>query len=401
MNKVKIFNDPVHGFISVQKGILLDLINHKYFQRLRRIKQLGLSHYVYPGALHTRFHHALGAMHLVQEAIIVLRNKGIEITDEESTSVQIAILLHDIGHGPFSHSLEHIIINMHHEDISILFMEALNEEYDGKLDLAIEIFKNQYHKRFLHQLVSGQLDMDRLDYLTRDSFFTGVTEGVIGYDRIIKMLYVKDNELVVEEKGLYSIEKFLLARKYMYWQVYLHKTSVALETMLKKSLEIFKELNSKGTKFIMSDPMQFFFENEINQENKAIWLDKFALLDDFDVMHLIKTGVDHENKLLKLLCNGIVFRYLFKTKLSESPFNSDKMDSMRLTIGQHFELEEDQAKHLVISGEESNSAYLPNKNEIKIFLKSGEVVPVSSMLKLFQENELIIRFFLCYPKILY
>jgi uncharacterized protein len=258
MVKKKIFNDPVYGFINVPYGIIFDLVEHPYFQRLRRIKQVSLTHYVYPGALHTRFHHALGALHLMSQAIDVLRSKGAQITDEEADAVSIAILLHDIGHGPFSHTLEHTLINVSHETLSLLFMQKLNEEFGGTLDLAIRIFRDDYPKKFLHQLVSSQLDMDRMDYLTRDSFFTGVYEGVIGYDRIIKMLSVHDGELVVEEKGIYSIEKFLIARRLMYWQVYLHKTVLSAELMLIRTMRRAKELAHAGATLEVSGNLAFF-----------------------------------------------------------------------------------------------------------------------------------------------
>ena len=258
MNKKKILNDPVYGFINIPYNIIFDLIEHPYFQRLRRIKQLGLTDYVYPGALHTRFHHALGALHLMTQTIDVLRSKGVDITEKEAKAVSIAILLHDIGHGPFSHVLENTLVNVHHEDLSLMFMKSLNEEFKGKLDLAIKIFTNKYSKKFLHQLVASQLDMDRLDYLTRDSFFTGVYEGVVGYDRIIKMLSVANGKLVVEEKGIYSIEKFLTSRRLMYWQVYLHKTVVAAEQMLVKVLSRAKLLAAKGKEMEMSEHLKYF-----------------------------------------------------------------------------------------------------------------------------------------------
>ena len=289
MSRKKIFNDPVYGFTTVPYGIIFDLVEHPYFQRLRRIKQLSLTHYVYPGALHTRFHHALGALHLMQRTIDVLKSKGIQISPEEEEAVCIAILLHDIGHGPFSHTLERTLIDISHEEISILFMEDLNRVFDGKLSLAIEIFKDNYSKKFLHQLVSSQLDMDRMDYLNRDSFFTGVSEGVIGYDRIIEMLTVCNNELAVEEKGVYSIEKFLIARRLMYWQVYLHKTVLSAELLLIQILKRAKELVQNGVKLPVSERLNFFLSRNFTKKNylsdKNSLLKNFSKLDDDDIFY--------------------------------------------------------------------------------------------------------------------
>ena len=303
-NKKKIFNDPVYGFITIPYELLFDLIEHPYFQRLRRIKQLGMTDYVYPGALHTRFHHALGALHLMTQTIESLRSKGVKITEEEALGVSIGILLHDIGHGPFSHALEHTIIDIHHETLSLTFMNVLNEEFDGALTTAIDIFTDQYPKRFLHQLISGQLDMDRLDYLTRDSFFTGVYEGVVGYDRIIKMLAVKEDELVVEEKGIYSIEKFLVARRLMYWQVYLHKTVVAAEQMLVRVLERAKLLAKQGIVLKVPDNLAYFLYNDFSeaelQENSRELLNNFARLDDYDIFAALKEFTLLEDPFLSL-----------------------------------------------------------------------------------------------------
>jgi HD superfamily phosphohydrolase len=292
MNKKKIVNDPVYGFITIPYNIVFDLVEHPYFQRLRRIKQVSLTHYVYPGALHTRFHHALGALHLMGQSIEVLRSKGVEISEKEAKAASIAILLHDIGHGPFSHTLENTLINVHHEELSLLFMESLNEQFKNKLELAIQIFKNEYHKKFLHQLISGQLDMDRMDYLNRDSFFTGVHEGVIGYDRIIKMLAVHKGELVVEEKGIYSIEKFLIARRLMYWQVYLHKTVLGVEQMLIRAWQRAKDLASQGASFEISKSLRFFLFNDIKSEDfvrdREELIGHFAKLDDYDIVSSLK-----------------------------------------------------------------------------------------------------------------
>ena len=316
MAKKKIFNDPVYGLVSFKYEILYDIIDHRYFQRLRRITQLGLTHYVYPGALHTRFHHAIGALHLMTMALQVLSEKGIEISEEEEQGVCLAILLHDVGHGPYSHALEHHIINVHHEDLSLWFMEKLNDEFDGKLSLAIEIFKDNYHKKFLHELVSSQLDMDRMDYLIRDSYYTGVAEGVIGYDRIIKMLNVANGHLVVEEKGVYSIEKFLVARRLMYWQVYLHKTVLSAEQMLIKLLRRVKKLLLENVKVFLPDNVKELLLVDFESVDKELiinrYLDLYAQIDDVDILYLIKQNIDSEDYLLSYMCKSLLERKLFK-----------------------------------------------------------------------------------------
>ncbi|MEK7256429.1 MAG: HD domain-containing protein, partial [Bacteroidota bacterium] len=324
MNKKKIFNDPVYGFVSLPYDIVFDLIEHPYFQRLRRIKQVSLSGYVYPGALHTRFHHAMGALHLMSLAVEVLRSKDVDISEEEAQSVSIAILLHAIGHGPFSHTLERTLVTVPHEELSLPFMERLNEIFEGKLSLAIQIFKDQHPKKFLHQLISGQLDMDRLDYLSRDSFFTGVSEGVISYDRIIKMLAVKDGELVVEEKGIYSIEKFLIARRLMYWQVYLHKTVLVAEQMLVKTLERAKELALSGIRLDVSKSLAFFLYQNVSREDFAAngeeMLRHFSRLDDYDILAALKNFTESEDPLLAWLSTCLLDRRLFKIELRNEPF---------------------------------------------------------------------------------
>ena len=312
-NRQKIFNDPVYGFVSVPRGILLDLIDHPYFQRLRRIRQLGLTPYVYPGALHTRFHHALGALHLMQEAIETLRQKGTSITEEEAEAACIAILLHDIGHGPLSHALEHTLLELHHEEISSLFMQELNLEFEGRLTLAISIFRDTYDKKFLHQLVSGQLDMDRMDYLNRDSFFTGVSEGVIGYDRIIKMLAVHEGQLVVEEKGIYSIEKFLMARRLMYWQVYLHKTGVAAEKMLIHTLKRARFLAMESRPLEAPRHLGWFLYKKPGEATDPLeLLTHFARLDDNDITAAIKYWTESSDFTLAFLSKGLLDRKLFR-----------------------------------------------------------------------------------------
>lgn len=403
MSKSKIFNDPVYGFVTVPYGIIFDLVEHPYFQRLRRIGQLGLTTYVYPGALHTRFHHALGALHLMRQAVDVLRSKGVEITDEEAEGVSIAILLHDIGHGPFSHALEHTLVDLHHEELSLLFMQDLNEQFDGKLLLAIQIFTDEYPKKFLHQLVSGQLDMDRMDYLNRDSFFTGVSEGVIGYDRIIKMLHVKNDELVVEEKGIYSIEKFLIARRIMYWQVYLHKTSLAAEQMLIHTLKRAKENYSRGERFPVSEHLIYFFENNVDTQSvagKKILREHFAKLDDIDILYAIKQFMKSEDSILSFLATGLIERKLFRAELKNHPFEGDYLKKVRQRIVNNFgtTLQSSDLDYLLFYGSESNNAYNSLKDEIKILSKSGKVSALSTLSEHNVSSKIIKKYFLCYPK---
>lgn len=402
MNKKKIFNDPVYGFINIPYNIIFDLIEHPYFQRLRRIKQLGLTDHVYPGALHTRFHHALGAMHLMTQAIDVLRSKGVKITNKEAKAASIAILLHDIGHGPFSHVLEHTLVNIHHEEISLFFMEALNKEFKGKLTTAIQIFKNEYPKAFLHQLVSGQLDMDRMDYLTRDSFFTGVYEGVIGYDRIIKMLSVKDGNLVVEHKGVYSIEKFLIARRLMYWQVYLHKTVVASEQMLVKVLKRAKELAEKKKQLNISDNLAYFLYHSpskpFQKNEKKELLKHFALLDDYDIYSALKNFVNSDDFFLAYLSKSLLNRNLFKIEFNNKPFERDYLEKIRLKIVKKFPIDKQSAKQLIITGKESNTVYTVSKEEILILFKDNKVVPMSAISDFGLQSKNITKYYLCYPK---
>ncbi len=402
MNKRKIINDPVYGFITIPFDIIYDLLEHKWFQRLRRIKQLALTHYVYPGALHTRFHHALGALHLTGQAIDVLRSKGVEITNEEAEAVSIAILLHDIGHGPFSHALEHTLMNIHHEELSILFMEKLNEEFNGKLDLAIRIFNNKYPKKYLHQLVSGQLDMDRMDYLNRDSFFTGVHEGVIGYHRIIKMLAVADNELVVEEKGLYSIDRFLTARRLMYWQVYLHKTTLVAEQMLIKVLRRAKELSLGQGVRTASESLNFFLSQGLSNRDLRKRGDEiighFSQLDDTDIIMALKGFAKEDDFLLFYLSNGLLYRKLFRIEMQNTEFSSDYLKEIRQNIAANFQYKDVDINALISFGQESNTTYSTKKDEIKILLKNGKVVPISKVGTLNIPQEIITRFYLCYPK---
>ena len=404
-NKLKIFNDPIYGFVSIPYEIIYDLIDHPYFQRLRRIKQLGLTNLVYPGALHTRFHHAMGAMHLMSEAIEVLRAKGNEITDEEAKGVTIAILLHDIGHGPFSHALEHSIVNhITHEDISELFMNRLNAEFKGELSLAIQIFNNKYKKKFLHQLVSSQLDMDRLDYLKRDSFFTGVSEGVVSSDRIIKMLNVKNDELAVEAKGIYSIEKFIIARRLMYWQVYLHKTVISAESLLVNILKRAKELAEKQEELFCTPALKVFLYNKFSKNDfktKPELLDSFAQLDDYDIMASVKVWASHQDKVLAMLCNKLLNRDLFKIELQNQPFKDAEINSAKERIKKQYKLKGKEEDYFVFTGNIQNDAYSENKIRINILSKDGKIMDItdaSDQLNIKVLAKTIKKYYLCYPK---
>ena len=377
-NKRKIINDPVHGFITLPDELIFDLIEHPYFQRLRRIKQLGLSHLVYPGANHTRFHHALGAMHLMIKAIDVLRSKHIDVTEEERLGAAIAILLHDIGHGPFSHTLEHSLLkSVHHEELSLLFMERLNKEFGGRLDLAIAIFTNQYPKTFLHQLVSGQLDMDRLDYLQRDSYFTGVSEGVVGSERIITMLNVKNNNLVIDEKGIYSIENFIGSRRIMYWQVYMHKAVVSSEFMLTSILERAKFLYRQGVDLFASPALKLFLKGDKSltefQTDSTI-LESFALIDDSDISSAIKVWQSVDDPILSELCNNVASRNLFKTLISKSPFDARQIEEKRKEIQEKLGVNQLEVDYFMKTEKLVNSAYSEKYKQIHILLKNGETV---------------------------
>lgn len=404
-NKKKIINDPLYGFLTIPYGLLFDLIEHPYFQRLRRIKQLGLSHLVYPGALHTRFHHALGALKLTRDAIDNLRLKGIAITDEEAEATCAAILLHDIGHGPFSHALEEALVTgVHHEQISLMFMQQLNDEFGGKLSTAIEIFTDAYPKKFLHQLISSQLDMDRMDYLMRDSFFTGVSEGVIGSDRIIKMLDVKNDKLVVEEKGIYSIEKFLIARRLMYWQVYLHKTVVAAEMQLVHLLKRAKELAIKGEKLFATPALAHFLEQDISKEdfeNNAQHIGLFSQLDDFDITTSIKVWAKHRDGTLAYLANSIINRRLPKIRIQNTAFTTEEIEGKKQEIKQKYKLNNADLEYYVFSGSVHNNAYTDKDVSINMLQKNDKVIDIAlasdnyNFPMLQREVE---KFYLCYPK---
>ncbi|MCD4711065.1 MAG: HD domain-containing protein [Bacteroidales bacterium] len=398
-NKLKIINDPVYGFIKISYDLVFDLIEHPLFQRLRRIRQLGLTHFVYPGANHTRFQHAVGAMHLMGQAIEVIRSKGHAITDEEARAVTIAILLHDIGHGPFSHSLERSLIrNTSHEEISLMFMEQLNDEFQGELSLAIAIFRNNYHKKFLHQLVSSQLDMDRLDYLKRDSFFTGVTEGVIGSDRIIKMLNVLNDQLVVDEKGIYSIENFLIARRLMYWQVYLHRTVVASEQLLVMMLKRAQALTSAGKELFATPALTYFL-----QKHDQVSLEQFALLDDDDILASAKVWCNNSDRVLSMLSDGLVNRNLFAVELDNQSFQADRVTEMRSRVAETLSLTAEEAEYLVVSDSISNYAYSDMDDRITIMDKSGnsrDIAEASDILNISVLSKTVRKYFLCYPRII-
>lgn len=380
-NTRKIINDPVYGFITIDHPLILDIIAHPYYQRLRRIYQMAFAHLVYPGAVHSRLHHSLGAYHLMCNAISELKNKGVEITHEEELGAKIAILLHDIGHGPYSHTLEKELINdVHHEAISLLIMKVLNKEFNGQLSIAIEIFTNRYPKKFLYQLIAGQVDVDRMDYLTRDSFFTGVSEGVIGYDRIIKMLTVHNGQLMVEEKAIYSIEKFLVSRRLMYWQVYLHKTVLSAEMMLVKIIQRAKELIAKDIKTqAATSALNYFLQNPSTDHKTEEHLDTFCRLDDFDVMATVKNWMDHPDKILSILCKGLVDRKLYKVKLQADAFDNSFVNEKKNELQQKLGISTEEAHYFVFTGEAINTTYNPDDERINILFKDGSVKDISKV----------------------
>jgi uncharacterized protein len=403
-NKRKIVNDPVYGFISIPGDYFFELIEHPYFQRLRRIKQLSLTHLVYPGALHTRFHHVLGAMHLMDKALLTLKRKGVEITPEEEKAVLTAILLHDIGHGPFSHTLEHTLIQgVTHEEISAAFMQALSKEFGEELLRALNVFRNDYHKPFLHQLVSSQLDMDRLDYLNRDSFYTGVSEGRIGSDRIIEMLNVHNGQLVVEEKGIYSIEKFITSRRLMYWQVYLHKTVVGAEFMLIRILERAKELTQQGEQLFASPALSFFLNHTVDKssfENNPDVLRNFAQLDDYDIMGAIKVWMHHSDRVLSLLSEKLVNRRLLKVEVSREPFGPDRIALEKQLAADLLGISVEEAAYFVYTNMLTNNAYTSDKQNINLLMKNGEVIDLpkaSDNLNISALSTPVKKYALCYP----
>jgi HD superfamily phosphohydrolase len=402
--KQKIINDPIYGFITIPGENIFRIIEHPYVQRLRRIRQLGMTHLVYPGANHTRFHHAIGAMYLMKQAVDVLRSKGHSITEAEEEGALIAILLHDIGHGPFSHTLEKSIVDgIHHEELSELFMDRLNKDFSGQLTTAIKIFRDEYTKKFLHQLVSSQLDMDRLDYLNRDSFFTGVSEGIISSDRIIKMLEVHNDTLAIEAKGIYSIEKFIVARRLMYWQVYLHKTVVSAESMLVNILKRAKELLKEGQELFCTPSLkQFMLQNYSKQDflSDSSLLDKFAQLDDSDITASIKVWRDHPDKILSLLCSGMMNRRLFKIQIQNKPFDEKTIKKRGENIKAKFNLSSAEINYFILHGKLVNNAYMLD-DKINILFKDGsvrDIAEAADTLNIKAMSEAVEKYYLCYPK---
>ncbi|MGM0636503.1 MAG: HD domain-containing protein [Bacteroidota bacterium] len=402
-NKLKIINDPIYGFITIPSPLIFDLIEDPYFQRLRRISQMGLSHLVYPGAHHTRFHHALGCLHLMRKAIQVLRFKQVEISEQEEEGVLIAILLHDIGHGPFSHAMENSIVEgVSHEWISLQFMNKLNQKFNQRLTTAIQIFKGEYPKKFLCQLLASQLDIDRLDYLKRDSFYTGVAEGNINSERIITMLNVYDQELVIEEKGIYSVEKFLVARRLMYWQVYLHKTGLVAEELLIRMLKRAKELVSKGKKLAASKDLMFFLENNINAANfDDEMLNRFSKLDDYDIISAMKTWSESDDFVLSELCKMIINRNLLKIKIKNKPIKQAKFDKEFERTQKKYNLSQSETDYFVFKGSTSNLAYNASNQPINILYKNDKIKDVSKasdQLNLIALTKAVTKYYICYPK---
>jgi len=405
-NKLKIINDPVHGFIRLTTGFIFDLLEHHYVQRLRRIKQLGLTSLVYPGAMHTRFQHALGAYHLMNQAIDNIRQKNLEITEKEAEAASAAILLHDIGHGPFSHALEQTIIpGIKHEELSLILMNRLNEEFNGNLNLALNIFKNEYHKKYLHQLVSSQLDMDRMDYLMRDSFYTGVAEGTIGTERIIKMLNVFDNELVVEAKGIYSIEKFLIARRMMYWQVYFHKTVIAAENILVKTLQRAVDLIKTGKKIAATESLEFFLNNRIDsmalKSDMNNIINRFTNLDDDEFIISAKMWSHHSDKLMAYLAGSLLRRNLPKVIIQDKPFDTQLVNKIKDRVTDKFKITTEDTSYLVYEGSISNHAYNGLDDKIKILYNNGVIKDLAEASDIFNVSLLTqpsVKYFLCYPK---
>lgn len=378
--KRKIINDPVYGFITINHPLIFSIISHPYYQRLRRIQQMAMAQLVYPGAVHTRLHHSLGAYHLMSNAVMELRSKGVEITAEEEIAVKAAILLHDIGHGPFSHALEQVLVKgVHHEQLSLQIMHKMNAELGGQLTLAIQIFTDQYHKPFLHQLISGQLDVDRMDYLSRDSFYSGVSEGVIGYDRILKMLVVHEGQLLVEEKGIYSVEKFLVARRQMYWQVYLHKTVLAAEKMLVKILERVREIYTAADEQLVTLSSLDFFLGSFNGEMNDAALEKFCAIDDHDVMHAVKRWSHHPDKILALLCRRFLNRELYKARIQSEPFDPAYMAEKKAAAARQFGIDDADIHYLCFNGEASNTLYQTRDERINILFKDGTVRDISQI----------------------
>ncbi|MEM9326253.1 MAG: HD domain-containing protein [Bacteroidota bacterium] len=405
MNKKKILNDPVYGIINIQSDLVFDIIEHPFFQRLRRIKQLGLTDFVYPGALHTRFHHALGAMHLMSKALESLRSKGHMIFDAEYEAAIIAILLHDIGHGPFSHTLEFSLFKgVRHEQITLWTLKRLNEQFQGRLQMAIQVFEGRYPRKFLHQLVSSQLDMDRLDYLQRDRFFTGVHEGTIGAERIIKMLNLHKDELVVEEKAIYSLENFLSARRLMYWQVYLHKTAISAERMLIELIKRAKELTQQGKAVSATPALQLFLERDIGlqdfEEDPNI-LDIFMLMDDTDIWGSLKFWAQHDDKVLKTLSSMLIDRKLFQVRLTNEKIEPEQVKQLTERVSQQMGLSEKEARYFVKKGKVTNSAYIASDESISVLMKDGRVLDVANATDLPNikaMSKIVKKHYCCWPK---
>ncbi len=403
INKRKILNDPIYGFITIPNELIYDLVQHPYFQRLRRISQMGLSYLVYPGATHTRFHHALGCMHLMQKAIEILKFKQVEISLDEENALLIAILLHDMGHGPFSHAMEHSIVEeVNHESISLLFMEKLNLEFNDKLALAIKIFKGDYHRKFMLQLISSQLDMDRMDYLKRDSFYSGVNEGNINSERLIQMMNVVDDILVIEEKGIYSVEKFLMARRLMYWQAYLHKTSLVAELILTKILKRAKELTQKGVVLTCSDSLMYFMQNKVELSDfDGLILEKFAQLDDFDIISALKSWQTNDDFILSSLSKMIINRDLLKIKLSQDKISSEEKNELLEKFSKQENISIQDANYFIFKGKIINQAYSSISEPIRILKKNNtveDVVEASDQLNLKALSKVVTKYYICFPK---
>lgn len=403
INKLKIFNDPIYGFITIPNSIIYDLIEHPYFQRLRRITQMGVSYLVYLGSNHTRFHHALGCLHIMQKAISVLRYKSVSISEEEENALYIAILLHDIGHGPFSHAMEKsIVADVNHEQISLQFMHQLNLEFDGKLNLAIKIFTGEYHRKFMLQLISSQLDMDRMDYLKRDSFYSGVSEGNINSERLIQMMNVVDDVLVVEEKGIYSIEKFIMSRRLMYWQVYLHKTSIAAELVLTTALKRAKELINHGTKLPCSEILLFFMKNKITlQDFTKKNLDLFSLLDDFDIVSALKSWQTNDDFILSSLSKSLINRDLPMIKLKDNEISSDEIEDLKKQLSIQKNISMQETSYFIFEGEIEIKTYDKNAEPIRILQKDKTIKNISDVSNLLKIDSLSMpekKYYTCFPK---
>ncbi len=397
MPQRKIINDAVYGFITIDDELVYKIISHPYYQRLRRIHQMAMAQLVYPGAVHSRLHHSLGAYHLMCNALHELKCKGFSISAEEEQAAKIAILLHDIGHGPYSHALEHILIeDASHEEISILLMKKMNDELNGKVQMAIDIFTDVYPKKFLHQLLSGQLDVDRMDYLIRDSFFTGVSEGVIGYDRIIKMLTIQNGELMIEEKGIYSIEKFLVSRRFMYLQVYLHKTVLCAEKMLVNIIQRAREVKALAPSAVLN----IFLDEAYLDKGISVHLDDFCMLDDYDVMAAIKSWTNHKDKILSILCNDIINRKLLKVKYSGQKFDESVIDEKRERAMKYFNISKEEARYFVFTGQAVNNTYNTDEEHIRIIFKDGQIKDISEVDNALINQTLlgtVKKFYICFP----